>query len=301
MLVLFSVAHGEPVLDTSERVRFVVLGDTGEPTEALFSVVRSAVRWCRADDTRPACAFGLLLGDNFYEDGVVSVTDPLWQTAFREPFAPFGELAGFRLYAVAGNHDWRAKQAGIDAQIAYSHSSANDQALWSMPAKNYEIPGLPDWLHVAGLDSVSLIDGDTAFVEALARDMARRRTGWNFAFAHHFVMSTGLHAKTIERDDEVLAERIAPLVDAGLDVLFSGHDHHQEILADGRLGQIIVGSSSRSRALRRTEYSRYSEWAREGFGFAIVDVTRTSLVVAFFDENGERVYEHPAMGKVATD
>lgn len=284
-------ASGGDAAPSPDRVRFLVLGDTGEPSPELLGVVRSAVQGCRAEGDRPACAFGLLLGDNFYEDGVTSVDDPLWQTAFREPFAPFSELPGFTFWAVAGNHDWRADEAGIDAQIAYSTAAANDPALWSMPARSYEVPGLPDWLHVAGLDSVTLIDGDTAFVEALAEDL-RPRSGWKIAFAHHFVMSTGLHAKAPERDDEILAERLAPLVDAGLGVLISGHDHHQEVLSDGRLRQIIQGSSARSRQLRRTEYSKRSEWARAGFGFAIVDVTPQTLVVSFYDQDGARVHAH---------
>ena len=39
--------------------------------------------WC----TSHPCEFAVLLGDNIYDTGVTSVTDPQWQTKFEIPYA----------------------------------------------------------------------------------------------------------------------------------------------------------------------------------------------------------------------
>ena len=49
----------------------------------------------------PGFGFVVLLGDNFYEDGVASVDDPQWQTKFEDPYANID----LPFYAVLGNHD----------------------------------------------------------------------------------------------------------------------------------------------------------------------------------------------------
>ena len=58
------------------------VGDTGKVTEDLRSVGQQMARW-RA---KANASFVLLHGDNFYENGVASVADPLWQSTFFDVF-----------------------------------------------------------------------------------------------------------------------------------------------------------------------------------------------------------------------
>ncbi len=61
--------------------------------------------------------FVVAVGDNFYEDGVASVTDPHWQNSFEKVYtAPSLQVPW---WAVLGNHDYHGN---CDAQIEYTHS-----------------------------------------------------------------------------------------------------------------------------------------------------------------------------------
>jgi tartrate-resistant acid phosphatase type 5 len=89
--------------------------------------------------------FTISVGDNFYEDGVVSMDDPHWRTSFEEVYAAPSLQTPW--YPVFGNHDYRGNP---DAQIAYSRTSAS----WRMPARYYKRTealadgGQPDFFHL---------------------------------------------------------------------------------------------------------------------------------------------------------
>ena len=81
-------------------VRFAAVGDTGKGNTG-----QQQSRRCHRAQVHDV---GLRLcpasGDNIYESGVASVTDPQWQTKFEVPYkdvkAPF--------YVTLGNHDYVA-------------------------------------------------------------------------------------------------------------------------------------------------------------------------------------------------
>src|SRR5262245_8242455 len=88
-----------PEVGAGPALEFLVTGDTGSKTKNRDRVVESMNRF--AQRTRPS--FVLLVGDNFYQDGVASVDDPGWKLHFEEPF---GELAAkIPFYPCLGNHD----------------------------------------------------------------------------------------------------------------------------------------------------------------------------------------------------
>jgi hypothetical protein len=59
-------------------VRFAAIGDTGKGNTGQKQVADAIARKCAAS----GCDFVQLLGDNIYDSGVTSVTDPQWQTKF---------------------------------------------------------------------------------------------------------------------------------------------------------------------------------------------------------------------------
>ena len=75
----------------------------------------------------------LSLGDNFYEDGVTSATDRLWEETWRHVWIdPFPAMAGLPWYPVLGNHDYHGSSY---AQVL--RTSATDDDEWQMPGKTW--------------------------------------------------------------------------------------------------------------------------------------------------------------------
>ena len=85
--------------------------------------------WADAHPVR----FVVSTGDNFYEDGVASVTDPTWKASFEDVYSAPSLLQVPWIVAL-GNHDYRGN---VDAQIEYSKSSSR----WRMPARSFTVTG----------------------------------------------------------------------------------------------------------------------------------------------------------------
>ena len=72
------------------------------------------------------------MGDNFYEDGVQSTSDPQWRSSFETIYsAPSLQIPW---YVALGNHDYRGVP---QAQIDYAKISHR----WQMPSRYYKVSG----------------------------------------------------------------------------------------------------------------------------------------------------------------
>jgi len=83
---------------------FVALGDTGRGSADQWNVAHAMEAFCR----QRGCDFALLLGDNIYDSGASSESDPQFQSKFEQPYAGLH----FPFYPVLGNHDYGAGGAG---------------------------------------------------------------------------------------------------------------------------------------------------------------------------------------------
>ncbi|HET6583236.1 MAG TPA: hypothetical protein VFG69_07310, partial [Nannocystaceae bacterium] len=72
-----------PEVPNGGEVRFVALGDAGEGNEAQFAVAAAMADVC----AERGCDFALYLGDNFYDNGVTSSMDVLFEERFEVPYA----------------------------------------------------------------------------------------------------------------------------------------------------------------------------------------------------------------------
>ena len=89
-------------------LRFAALGDTGKGNTGQQNMANALAAKCLAD----GCDFVQLLGDNFYDSGVSSPTDSLFNTYFEVPYAAV--TAPF--WAVLGNHDY-----GGGGAVSHTH------------------------------------------------------------------------------------------------------------------------------------------------------------------------------------
>ena len=78
-----------------------------------------------------SCDFAMMLGDNFYEDGVCSSSDIQFLEKFEKPYAPLN----IKIYPLLGNHDYGCGLKEFLAQIDYSKKSK----YWNMPSRYYTI------------------------------------------------------------------------------------------------------------------------------------------------------------------
>jgi acid phosphatase len=218
-------------------VSFYAIGDTGFGGEILRA---NAASMERAAESRPV-GFALLLGDNFYMEGVETTGDRRWKEIFEDGFP--GKALRVPFYAVLGNHDHRGS---IDAQIEYTRKSAR----WKMPARWYTfaVP-MKDGLEVQffALDTQPIhhgwMEGDDE-AEWLESELAKSKARWRIVFGHHPFLSHGSHGSTPE-----LRKRIAPLLERGkVDLVLAGHDHDLQVIRS-KAGwvQIVSGAGCSTR------------------------------------------------------
>ncbi|MCC7443132.1 MAG: metallophosphoesterase [Bdellovibrionales bacterium] len=265
-----------PVPSGATEVTFLAFGDFGTGSGDQLRVAEAMERECGAG----SCAFALLLGDNIYENGVDSVEDEQWESKFEAPYAGLGAMD---FWAILGNHDWRGNP---QAQIDYTLRSER----WRMPAAQYSIPGLPEWLTLHGLDTDTIKNAEEYRepAAAAARDALCGKPGWRLMFGHHPLHSSGHHGG----DPDVRATMEPVIRDCGVAAYFSGHDHHQEHIAAEGYEQFVQGAGAKLRPVDQGTPGQV--FAASTLGFAVVRATPNSLQVSFKDEDGRLIYEWSA-------
>lgn len=217
------------------------LGDFGQPGDVRARVMDALAR--HAALRAPAAI--LLLGDNFYPDGVSSIDDPRWRAEIEEPFAATNVDAP--ILAILGNHD---HNGSTSAQVEYSRTSSR----WRMPAARWtrEFASRSSDAHeplveLFALDtqpmrlSGSECDEQTRWLE---RELARSRARWKLVLGHHPALSYGEHGpcSTIGGAlDALLARQVVT-------AYVAGHEHDQQLIESAAgWSQIVSGASSAPR------------------------------------------------------
>src|SRR3990172_2116996 len=122
-------AYLAPASEGSSHISLFVLGDQGSGSYRQARVAAIIEDVCM--ESREV-NFTLLLGDNFYMDGVRSVDDKNWDRVFESAYnTPC--LAGMPFFAMLGNHDYSGDPL---VQIAYSKRRMGSRR-WHMPDNFY--------------------------------------------------------------------------------------------------------------------------------------------------------------------
>ncbi len=268
-------------------LRFAVLGDSGTGGPEQLAVGDVLHERCAADG---GCDFVLVTGDNIYRSGARSLEGPDAEralSAFEKQFeAPYRAFGRTDFWMVAGNHDWLRK-GSIQSEISYSELSER----WRMPALDYAVPQLPEWVAIQAVDTTLLTRGlETGQIER-AREHLCAAPGWRLVFGHHPIYTPGgRHGRangTFKEIEQALLERLIRRCD--VDVYFAGHDHLQGHLRTPDFDQIVQGAGGGDL------YAARQSWAfppgsgvevisaTSAFGFAIVEVSPDELSFEFVD------------------
>ncbi|MBF8271432.1 MAG: acid phosphatase [Magnetococcales bacterium] len=228
----------------------------------------------------------LLLGDNFYPDGVSSVDDPQWQTKFETIYAgPI--LAKIPFYATLGNHDVRSDPA---VQIDYARKRLGS-GRWHMDGHLYSLDqgvtasGQP-LLRIVVLDGNLEVQQQGEFVQQ-AFSPKTRQPVWRLVANHYPLRSSAKHGNS-----EPLLTRLLPVLQAErVDVYLCGHDHDLELLQPpGEPLQIVSGAGGQ-KLYSMEKKSPWSKFFAKSFGFVRIEATAATLAVTLFNDGGEVIYQ----------
>lgn len=280
-----------PAMAKPPRASFLVVGDWGREGTSNQREVAVAMG-CRAEET--AARFIVTTGDNFYDDGVKSVDDPLWKSSYEDVYTAASLHKPW--YGVLGNHDYRGVP---QAQLAYARQSDR----WRMPARYYKVSGadhgvpavdmfmidssplVVKYRESTGLIRENVLSQDTAAQLAwLDRELGRSRAAWKLVFTHHPSYSGGSsHGNTAE-----MIGQVDPILQRhGVQALIFGHDHDmQHIVKDG-LHHIGTGCGSQIRPVKQIDGTR---WCLSSSGFARLEVSQDMLDLEFRDLYRHQVY-----------
>ena len=248
----------------SDSLTFLAFGDAGTGNSQQQKVADSMQRVCSTQ----GCNFAIMLGDNFYENGVKDADDAQFQTKFEQPYGPLA----IPFYAILGNHDARGN---AQALIDYT-----DRSLWwNMPALFYEKD--IDELKLIAIDSNEFNAEQIQFVDNVLRNSTAKL---NIVYGHHPIYSYGQHGHTTD-----LVNHLLPILCQYQNVIYiSGHDHDLQVLDSGCGFPLFVSGAAAK--LRETDYGRRSVWSESAYGYTIFNYDSGILDVKYFSENDEVLF-----------
>jgi acid phosphatase len=270
-------------------LNFIIFGDWGrngeqDQTEVAAQMAAAA----RATSAR----FIVSVGDNFYENGVASATDPQWQSSFENVYKDPALQIPWQV--ILGNHDYHGN---CDAQLEYARSHPR----WNLPARYF--------LQTHRIDETAAADffylDTTPMIKSYGRDrktaaqvatqdvkkqldwfktaLAASKAPWKIVIGHHPIYSGGEHGDTAELIADVL-----PVVQANkAQVWFNGHDHDLRHLVAGDLNLFCSGAGSQVRPTKETVHTKFAE---SRSGFTAVSLKPEEMRIRMIDNHGQLLY-----------
>lgn len=265
-----------------DHLQLIAIGDTGTGNEDQFEVAQGMAKVCKES----GCDLVLLLGDNFYPDGVNSIEDPQFNTKFEQVY----QNLNMPFYAVLGNHD--VKQ-DVLSQLIYSLKSS----MWHMP--NYEYSFKTVDARFFGLNTNcpfsserlrKKLNQDDAELEANSE-----KRPWTIAFGHHSIYSNGTHG-----DVDLLRRSYWHwFLEGRVDLYLAGHNHNlahlqsetstTDYVISGAGGAHYRSASEREKLNKSVALNKYTY---NDTGFVWLDITSEKLQIRFHDSSGNVIYEY---------
>lgn len=275
---------GNPAARASQtsELSFLVVGDWGKPGRSADA--RAVAAQMAQDAEAKGASFVISTGDNFYEEGVDSVSDPLWKTVFEDVYsAPSLQVPW---YVVLGNHDYEGRP---DAQLAYALTSSR----WIIESRYYVIQKsvsdvTADFFF---LDTTMLghgrfsrkrfkpEDDAEAQLDWLDAMLAASAASWKIVVGHHPIYSGGRHGNT-----RALVDALLPILKRhDVQVYINGHNHNLEHIERGGIHFLTSGAGA---APRQAKAVRGTRFVAESLGFLSATLTAEELRIAFIDDTG---------------
>ena len=272
---------------------FISYGDWGARNDNQKLVADSIAKYTDIYNS----SFNLVLGDNFYEEGVTSTNDKLWETNYKKVYKNNNPW-----YVILGNHDY---YGNVSAQIAYT--GMDDR--WNMPSNNYVI--VRDNLKIIMVDT-QILDPGCSDVTA---DTISKTNKYNpnskekiykwltnelisseqikIVVGHAGIYSAGEHGNCNE-----LTTKLFPLLDSyNVALYLHGHSHMLEYNRRNSVNMFGCGSASKLAKYDELKFaSEYTKYYTLHYGFCLHTVNikngKYNIITKFIDQNGDVLFEH---------
>jgi len=257
---------------TDESITFAVLGDNGTGGRNQMDVARQMAR------TYQETPYGLVLlaGDISYYGSI----DDRWNDVFVEPYSPLID-AGVEWELAIGNHEISEKKSDnaveeIQAQLRRFGNPGTYYSVVHGPMEVFVLDTiLPLDVGINGPEELAWLD------EALAASTAR----WKVALLHHPAYSSGKHGSRMEVR-EALQPRFA---EHGVDIAFTGHDHHYERTTpqDG-VTWVVSGAGAKRTRVGESDFTAHAESTLQ---FMLVQIDGDTMLVQAITTDGRVIDE----------
>lgn len=238
--------------------------------------------------------FIVSVGDNFYESGVQTATDPQWQSSFEAVYT--APSLAVPWYVILGNHDYKGRP---QAQLDYAQTHLN----WKMPARYFSVvepvskddqvefffidtsPFVEEYRKKADMRDEIISQDTAAQVLWLDQALAKSKAAWKIVIGHHPIFSGGSE----HGDQPELIRAINPLLEKHqVPAYFNGHDHDLQHIVRGSVEYFNSGAGSKVREPGPTEGSRFYRGIP---GFMAVTLKPKEMHVEVIDYTGAPLYE----------
>ena len=269
-------------------VRFAVIGDWGMWGQEDQLKVAKAM-----DKVGSECQYDFIVstGDNFYDAGVDSVGDVLWDMSFEYVYT--GSQLQCPWYVVLGNHDYRGAPS---AEIAYSNMSSR----WKLPSKYFKEqfsaggnesvemffmdsnPYQKDLLSAAG--SYPELNGqDTVSQNGWIESGLRNSSAdWKLVIGHHPLYTCGVR----KNQPQHMRKFEGLFNETHVDAYFCGHEHDLQVhKPEGNVTYFVSGGGGSKRPVH-TPFE-FTHFAQSTLGFMVVEITSGKMTVTSYNENGQ--------------
>src|ERR1700756_31008 len=272
-------------------LRFLIFGDWGR--EGQFHQTDVATQMGLAAATRK-CRFIVSVGDNFYEKGVQSATDPQWKSSFEAIYT--ASSLSVPWYVILGNHDYKGRP---EAQLDYAKAHPD----WKMPARYFSAvepitktenvefffidtsPFVEEYQTKEEMRDEIVSQDTNAQVAWLDQALSNSKATWKIVIGHHPIFSGGSE----HGDQPELIRDIKPLLEKHrVPAYFNGHDHDPQHIVRESVEYFNTGAGSKVREPGPTEGSRFY---RGTPGFMAVTLTAKEMRVEVIDYTGASLYE----------
>jgi predicted phosphodiesterase len=269
-------------------VRFAVIGDWGLWGQADQLKVAKAM-----DKVGSECQYDFIVstGDNFYDSGVDSVGDVLWDMSFEYVYT--GSQLQCPWYVVLGNHDYRGAPS---AEIAYSNMSSR----WKLPSKYFKEqfsaggnesvemffmdsnPYQKDLLSAAG--SYPELNGqDTGSQNGWIESGLRNSSAdWKLVIGHHPLYTCGVR----KNQPQHMRKFEGLFNETHVDAYFCGHEHDLQVhKPEGNVTYFVSGGGGSKRPIQSP--FEFTHFAQSTLGFMVVEIANGRMTVTSYNENGQ--------------
>ena len=227
-----------PVVGDDETL-FLGAGDIAQCNPEIAPEMSGQEKTAQLIETYPPDTPVFTLGDNVYPDGTLEE----YENCYDLSWGRFKD----RTYPVTGNHEYRTTD--LAGYFSYFGERAGDKTYYSFNLKNWHVIVLDSECPGGLLDGVCLEDDPQ--MRWMRDDLDASSNACTLALWHRPRISTGQHGVGIQ-----LKFFYDLLVDKGVDLAVTGHDHHYERFAplnksleidqENGIRQFVVGTGGSS-------------------------------------------------------